>query len=142
MSLTRSTLRSPGFTLIEAIGAIVLLSIAVPVMFWALRDAQLRRADPASLTVARWLAVERMETVIADRHAPARGYAHIIPANYPAESPVPGFPSHTRTVTITETGPALTGPGSGYKFVRVSVTYQGAGGAQRTFELTSIVTDY
>lgn len=131
-----------AFTLIEAIGAIVLLSVAVPALFWAIRDAQTRRADPAALATAHWLAVERLETVIADRYAPSRGYAFVSASNYPDEAAVAGFPAFARSVTVTETGPNLSGPGAGFKTVRVRVTYAGTHNAARSVELAAVLTDF
>ncbi len=131
-----------GFTLVEAIGAIVLLSVATPAMFWALRDAQIRRADPAALVTARWLATERLESVIADRHEPTRGYAYVLEANYPPETAVAGFAAFSRFVSIVETGPDLVSGGTGYRTVAVRVVYTAIAGSQRTFEVSTVVTDY
>ena len=71
-----------AFTLVEAIAAIVVLSIAVPSMMWAVRDAQMNRIDMLFASQARWLATEKLEDIIADRHASTRGYVFLLPANY------------------------------------------------------------
>jgi Tfp pilus assembly protein PilV len=135
--------RTPrAFSLIEAIIAIVVLSVAVPAMFWAVRDAADRRTDPVMLNRARWLAAEKMEDVLADRANADRGYGYVVAANYPAESPVAGFAGLSREVMVAERGPDLVSAGTGYKVVTVRVTYTSARGAARTFELASVVTDY
>lgn len=131
-----------AFSLIEAIIAIVILSVAVPAMFWAVRDAAERRVEPVMLNRARWLAAEKIEDILADRANTGRGYGHILAANYPAESPIVGFAGFSRQVTVVERGPDLVGPGTGYKVVTVSVNYTGPRGAARTFELAAVVTDY
>lgn len=132
----------PGFTLVEAIGAIVLLSIAAPAMLMAITDAQRRRSGPVLAERARWLAVERLEEVIADRHSATRGYAYLNTGNYPAESAVDGFGSFTRSVDIKETGATLSGSGTGYKIVTVSVSYKGESGANKALSIAAVVTDY
>lgn len=140
--MSRAPHRPGAFSLIEAIIAIVILSVAVPAMFWAVRDAAERRAEPVMLNRARWLAAEKIEDVLADRANPSRGYAYVVAANYPAESPVAGFAGFARQVTVAERGPDLVGAGTGYKVVTVRVDYAGARGAARAFELAAVVTDY
>jgi prepilin-type N-terminal cleavage/methylation domain-containing protein len=132
-----------GFTLIEAITAIVVLAVAVPAMFWGIRDAQMRRVDPIQASKARWLAAERLEDIIADRHSSARGYSYVVAANYPTESAVAGFSGFSRSVTITEGGASLVaGSGTGYKTVTVSVTFRDGRNTSRTLALATVVTDY
>ncbi len=66
--------RRAGFTLIETIAAIVILAVAVPPMLWAVTESQRQRINPMMVSKARWLAVEKMEDIIADRHSTtARG---------------------------------------------------------------------
>lgn len=133
---------NPAFTLIEAITAIVILSVAMPALLMATSDAQRRRADPVMAARARWLAAERLEDVIADRHSATRGYAYIAVENYPDESPVPGFAGFSRSVAIVETGPSLAGSGRGYKTVTVTITYAGGTGTERSLSLSTVLTDY
>lgn len=131
-----------GFTLIEAIVAMVILSVAMPAMFMALSDAQKRRAGPVLDSRARWLAAEKLEDLIADRHSATRGYVYVDSANYAAEPSITGFTGYSRSVSVTETGATLSGAGVGYKTVTVTVTYTGATGASRSFSLGTVVTDY
>jgi hypothetical protein len=69
----------------------------------------------------------------------------VTPSNYPAESPVDGFPGFSRTVAIEETGASLAGAGAGFKVVSVSVTWTDAGGggtALRALAISTVLTDY
>ena len=59
-------------------------------------------------------------------HAPYRARfvlkpLYVVAANYAAESSVAGFPGFPRSVAITETGASLSGSGTGYKAVVVTV---------------------
>ena len=132
--------RRRAFTLIEAIAAVVFLGAAIPSMVWGIRDAVIRRTDPLKLTRARWLAAERMEQIIADRHSTTRGYDYCVTAAYPSEAAVSGFSGYQRSVAInainTNTG------SSGWKNVTVTVTYIDGVGAARSITLTTILTYY
>ncbi len=131
-----------GFTLIEAIAAMVILSVALPPMLWAVRDAQVRRIGPVMASRARFLATEKLEEVIADRHGTTRGYAWVITSRYATESPVAGFAGFDRTVTVTETGADLVSAGAGYKTVTVTITWTDAGGVGRSLTVSTVITDY
>ena len=133
--------RRRAFTLIEAIAAIVILSVAMPGMFWALRDSSVRRYDPVQLAKARWLAQEKLEDVIADRHSTSRGYSYVLTANYAAENPVTSFAGFTRSVAVTETA-ANFAAGTGWKTVTVTVTYNDGRNVSRSVALSAIVTSY
>ena len=112
-----------GFTLMESIAAIVILTIAIPPVVWALRQGHVQRIDPVLTSRARWLAAEKLEDVIADRHSTTRGYDYLIAANYPAEGSITGFPGFSRSVTLTETEADLVTAGSGYMQVTVTVSW-------------------
>ena len=99
-----------GFTLVEAVAAIVILAVAVPPMLWAIRSAHVQRVNPVLASRARWVAVEKLEEIIRDRHSTTRGYPHLQPGNYPPEAPVPGSPGFRREVELTETGADLARP--------------------------------
>ena len=90
--------RSSGFTLIETVVAIVILAVAVPPMLWAVAQAQYKRANPMQASKARWLAVEKLEDIIADRHSESgnRGWDYLITANYSDEDPgdITGYPQY------------------------------------------------
>lgn len=131
-----------GFTLIESIAALVILAVAIPPIVNGITDAHRRRSAPVLFERARWLAAERLEDVIADRHSSTRGYAYVVNANYPAEPSIAGFTGCSRTTTITETGPNLVAAGSGYKTVTVTVTFPNPVGPTLSFQLSAVVTDY
>lgn len=131
-----------GFTLVEAVAVIVVLSIAFPPMLISIRQAHVTRVTPARFTIARWLAAEKLEDIIADRHSATRGYGYVQDSNYPAEAAISGFVGFGRSVAITTTGPDLVSAGTGYKKVTVTVTFTDGGGTARSFPLSTVVTDY
>jgi prepilin-type N-terminal cleavage/methylation domain-containing protein len=135
-------MRNRGFTLIETISAIVVLSLGIPPMLWAIGEAHAHRANPVLLSRARWLATEKLEDVIADRHSTTRGYAYLVPGNYPAEGSITGFPGYSRTVGLTETEADLSTAGSGYMIVEVTVSFTDAEGNPRSLAVSTVLTDY
>ena len=134
--------RTFGFTLVETLAALVVLSIAFPPMFWAIQRGHAARVTPARFSIARWLAVNKLEDIIGDRACATRGYTYLVTANYPAEATISGFPGFTRGVSFAETGPDLVTAGAGYKKVTVTVTFTDGMGASRSFPLSSIQTNY
>jgi hypothetical protein len=128
--------------MIEAIIGIVVMAVAVPPMMVALSDASARRADAVLETRARWLAAERLEDVIADRHSTTRGWSYISSGNYGAEASISGFPGFARTVAIAETGASLSGAGTGYRRVTVTVLWTDGRGTARQLALATVLTDY
>lgn len=131
-----------GGTLIEAIAAVVILSVAIPPMLWALQGAHTTRADPVLATRARWLAAEKLEDIIADRHSTARGYSYVTGGSYPAENSVSGFAGFSRSVSIVETGASLSGAGTGYKTVTVTVGWRNGRGQATSCALATVLTSY
>jgi prepilin-type N-terminal cleavage/methylation domain-containing protein len=136
------TARPDGFTLIETIAAVVILAIALPPMLFAIRDAHVQRVNPMLASQARWLATEKLEDILADRHSDSRGWEYLTEGNYPAEPSVTGFPGFGRSVTLTETGADLVTPGSGYMTVTVQVSWVDATSTARTLSISMVVTEY
>ncbi len=134
--------RARAFSLVDTIVAIVVLAMVVPGTVVAISDASVQRASGIAFSRARWLATEKLEDVIADRASTTRGYAYIMPANYAAESAISGFPGFTRSVAVTETGASLSGGGTGYKTVVVSVAWVDPRRGARTLALSTVLTDY
>jgi type II secretory pathway pseudopilin PulG len=134
--------RRRAFSLIDTLAAIVLISVAAPLMLLAIGQSTLRRATATQAITARWLLSEKLESITADRHSTTRGYTYLTTANYPAEATVAGYPNFTRTTTITETTADLTTPGTGYKTVTVTVTWIDPTAGTRTSTLSTVVTDY
>ena len=115
--------------------AIVILSIALPPMVASFADASRQSIRPSNATVASFLAIDRMEEVVARRYQGTDGYTALsVPsmASFPNESAVSGFPLFGRT-TVVEYVAIDYGTGvitasvsdTGYKRVRVSVTWNG-----------------
>jgi prepilin-type N-terminal cleavage/methylation domain-containing protein len=137
--------RRRGFTLIETVAAIIILAVAIPPMLWTVREAHHQRANPMLASKARWLAVEKLEDIIADRHSTgARGYSWLITGNYPAETPVTGFTGFDRTVTFLETDATLVTPtpGGGYMNVTVTVSWTDANANAQSLAISTVLTDY
>lgn len=138
------TIRSKkrAFSLIETIVAIVIMSIAVPSMLWTLREAHIDRVNPTLASTARWLAVEKLEDVIADRHSTTRGYVYLIPGNYPAENPVAGYAAFSRTVSFNETLADLVTAGTGYMNVTVQISWTDGEALAQSLDIVTVLTDY
>ena len=140
------TARRTGFTLIETVSAIVILSVAVPPMLWAVTQAQRQRMNPIMASRARWLAVEKLEDIIADRHAVVpRGYGWLDTSEYPAENPgdITDYPGFSRTVTIhPETEADLIAAGVGYKKVTVKVEWTTSNGENASLSILTVLTNY
>lgn len=131
-----------GFTMMETVAAIVILSLAVPPMLWSVTNAQRQRMNPILASKARWLAVQKLEDIIADRHSTlTRGWTYVA-AGYAAENPVTGYPGFSRTVTLSETEADLVTPGSGYMNVTVTVSWTNADGQSRTLSISTVLTNY
>ena len=126
----------------ESIAALVILSVAVPPMLFSLRAAQYNRVNPTMSLKARWLATEKLEDIIADRHSTTRGYTYVVAGNYVTENPVSGYTGFTRSVAISETAADLVTAGTGYKRVTVTVSWIDATGTSRSLVIATIVTDY
>ena len=141
-ALHRTPRHRNGFTLTEAIVAIVILSIAVPSMLWGVRQAHNHRSNRVLASRAHWLAVEKLEDIMADRHSNTRGFSYLAAANYPAESPIAGYPGFARTVTFNQTGANLSSPGTGYMRATVTVTYTDTSGASQSLPLSTELTNY
>jgi prepilin-type N-terminal cleavage/methylation domain-containing protein len=133
-----------GFTLVEAIAALVLLGVTVPPLMMALSTASLRRGDAVLASRARWIASEGLEQVIADRYSAARGYAWVVNANYPAESTLAGRPGFARTTTITEVAADLTTAqtGTGIKLATTTVSYTTSRRVTASFSMSTVLTNY
>ncbi len=141
IKLNKSIKRS-GFTLIETIAAVVLLSVAIPPMIWAVRDAHIQRINPMLVSKARWIATEKLENIIADRHSENRGYDYLTGGNYPAESTISGYPGFSRSVSLSETDADLQTAGDGYMTVTVSVSWTDATGTPQTLAVSTVLTEY
>ena len=112
-----------GVSLFELVMVILIVGVGVVPVLAAFRDAAQKSPISEQQTCAALLAVERMEQVMRDRAEPARGYAWIAQANYPAESPVSGFAGFARTTTVE---PDTTIDAVTVRRVKVAVANAGA----------------
>lgn len=130
--------RARGATLLETVFAVLILGISMPPILGFFRQGTLSSIAPERQTAAYFLAMERMEEIIADRHSSTRGFSYLTAAHYPAESLAGGF---TRAATFDDVSPAdLTThqSGSGYRLITVTVQYSAPAGS---YALASLVCD-
>jgi len=141
-------LNNKGFSLIELIIVIVIMGIASVGLMSVFSTGMKKSADPLLENQAQQLAQEKMDIIFGDRMNTARGFAYITSANYPAESPVTGFPGFSRTVTtccvtaadLNAISPCTAPPcASGYTHVTVAVTHAALPGS---VTVVSLVTNY
>jgi Tfp pilus assembly protein PilV len=112
--------RRGGTSLFELVMVIVLLGVGMVPLLATFREAAMASPRSEMQTRATFLAGERLEELLCDRRSPARGFAHIAAANYPAESDLPGFPGFTRTTTV---GPDAVVDGVTVRPVTVAVSH-------------------
>lgn len=126
-----------GFTLIEMLVLIVVFSGSLVALLSVSRESGRRIAEVDASARAMQYAQERIETVLADRRNPNRGYAAVplqaatcaaLAANcaYPLENPLAGTPL-VRSVQITDASAsaACPNPSNGCKQVLVTLTHNG-----------------
>ncbi|MCI0650602.1 MAG: hypothetical protein L0Z55_01825 [Planctomycetes bacterium] len=121
--------------------AIVILAIALPPLLFAFSEGARDAVLAEKQTISAFLAQQKLEEIVADRHAAGRGYGYLASANYAAESPVAGFASFSRSVSFSEVQAAdlaTAQSGSGYKKAVVTVDYTGPTGS---YVLTCVFCD-
>lgn len=154
MIMRRRTRRAA--TIIEVAMAMVILSVALPSLISSFIDASVQSITPSETTVASFLAIERMEEIVARRYRGIDGsgddgydaLAPVSPSTPPAgfsdESPVSGFSRYSRTVRVAYmdyVGGALVEVGSDEGIKRVRVTVAWNGGA-RQLVMEHLFADY
>lgn len=114
--------RRQGATVIELVMAMVILGVALPPLVGAYVEASRQSILPSNGTVASFLAIDKMEQLIATRYSSNTGFSQIVAE--PAAA-VPGFPAFSRSVTVSNdtTGLLTTTSDTDYKRVRVTVTW-------------------
>lgn len=130
-------LAAQGFTLIEMLVLIVVFSGSLVALLSVSRESARRIAEVDASTRAMQYAQERIETVLADRRNPNRGYAAVplqaasctvlaASCAYPLENPIPGT-ALVRSVQVTDvsTSSACPNPTNGCKQVLVVITHNG-----------------
>ncbi len=137
-----------GFSLIELVIVIVILGVASVGLMSVFSTGTRKSADPLLQNQALQLAQEKLDIVLGDRMNPARGFAYITSANYPAESPVAGFPGFDRSMTtccvtapdLNAVSPCTAPPcASGYTHVTVTVAQAALPGS---VTVETLVTSY
>ncbi len=126
-----------GFTLVELVVLIVVFSGSLVALLSVSRESARRIAEVDASARAMQYAQERVETVLADRRNPNRGYAYVplqssgcnaVSAScaYPYENPMTGT-SLARSVQVTDisSNSACPNPANGCKQVLVTVTKSG-----------------
>jgi prepilin-type N-terminal cleavage/methylation domain-containing protein len=135
-----------GFTLIETIITLVVLSIAAVGVLSVFTTGIKGSASPSLVGQATQLAQEKMDMIIGDRMNTARGFNYIIPGNYAAENPITGFAGFNRSVaiicvnagTLNADNGAPPPCASGYTHVTVTVSNTTIG----TVTVDGLVTNY
>lgn len=90
-----------GFTLVELVLVILVASVALLPLLSLFAQATADSVQPFLVTQAVFLAQEKIEEVLADAHAPSRGFDYITGANYPPVVDPPGFPGYSVYVSIS-----------------------------------------
>ena len=142
----RTTADQGGFTLIETVITLVVLSIAAVGVLSVFTVGMRGSASPVLIDQAVQLAQEKMDTISGDRSG--LGFSHIVPGNYGAENPITGFAGFSRSVsmycvtaadlTANAGAPGAGGCTSGYTHVAVTVANTAIGSV--SFE--TVVTNY
>ncbi|MDI6808391.1 MAG: prepilin-type N-terminal cleavage/methylation domain-containing protein [Candidatus Eisenbacteria bacterium] len=90
-----------GFTLVEVVIVIIIGGIALIPLLTLFASTATESSQAEVVSTASFLAKEKMDTIIADKMSPERGFSYITSGNYPQENPVNGFNDYVRTVTIS-----------------------------------------
>ncbi len=120
-------------TIIEIVAALVILSIALPPLVVSFADAARQSIYPVNASAASFLAIDRMEQIVARRYRDDGGYDAVTTASFPDEGSLTGFPGFARSVSVSYVDQDLNPAGSdvGYKLVRVGVSWNGGAGEVR-----------
>ena len=118
-------MRKRSTTIIEVVTAMAILAIALPALVSAFAESSRQTIFPSNSAVASYLAIEKMEEIMARRYRGTDGYTALTAANFPAETPVSGLTFFNRSVTVSYVTSALAASASdqGYKKVIVKVTW-------------------
>src|SRR5579863_919124 len=142
----------PGYTLLEIILAILVLSIAVVGISSAISFTTAQSLNAEVMSTAKELAQEGLEELIAAKRT--GGFSALTPVGLGAYGAVAGFPGYTRRSDICYVNAGLTpkpnppppascsGVSTNYKQLTVSVQYQGLPSlASPVVSLITVVTN-
>lgn len=128
-----------GFTLVELVVVLVLLSVGLVTLLLVLRNASVSNATAHIITVANELGEGKIEEILADRKT--QGFDYIKNLNYPTEDPVTGFNSYMREVDIYYVDLSdLDTPVIDSNYKRVEVSVNSKGGVEPAVKLITIVS--
>lgn len=137
-----------GFSLIEVIVTLVVLSIAAVGVITVFVTGSPGTAEPLILSQAVRLAQEKMDIISGDRREPGRGFSYISRApvdHYPDEAVTLGGHAYSRTVSVVCVDAvdlnASPGPGCPQSYKRVAVTVSWNAGAD-SISATTLFADY
>ncbi len=134
-------MRKRGFSLIEIVLVMVILSIGLTTLILVLRYSVIQSANTHFYTIANWLCQEKIEEILSDRRD--NGFGYIDERNYRDEEPISGFPTYSRTTEIDYVNLSDLNSESkratDYKRVKISVS---GGGSSTPLEMFSLVTNY
>lgn len=153
-------MRHQGFTLIEAVLALVVLSISLPPALVLMSDGARAKADAVQVERAVWLATAVMEHIAADVASsdPALGFSSLADANTYLGTPTTGLTARLALIDTFYQGFGLTyiiaisdmvsqsGSAMGdstvdvYRIVTVTVSWMGAHGSV-DFPVSRMVTE-
>lgn len=155
-------MRRRGFTLIEAIIAVVVLALLVPTSVAMMADAASSRAQSLAITRATWLAAAVMEQIIADVNSDevTLGFGALESPETYLETPLTGLYARMEPVASfyeelgieyeVSIGELVSADGtvSGdadenvYRYVQVEVTWRDRrSGSERILPLGALLTD-
>lgn len=136
------TIRQKGFTLIECVLTIVIISIGLVAMM-LLFDNVTRAAMEGDLNItASFLARERLEIIAFDKVY--RGYNYVATASYPVSETVSvGGNNYVRNLNIYEVAKSdLTTSQAGSGFKRIDCVVQWGSDANQRTSLSTMLTRY
>ena len=117
--------REYGFSLLEMVIAVIIMGIALTPLLNFFAESATRAVSAEMLGVAHFLAIDKAEEILCDRHSPTRGLSYIT-SGYADDEPRPGY---NRTVAVQEVSSQdLETPTAGSGFYRCVVTVTCSGG--------------
>lgn len=130
-----------GFTLIELIVVLVVLTVGLMTLLLAMRVANVQNATSHFIAVADRLASGKMELIFWVRDD--ANFNVVRNENFPPEDPVSGFSNYKREVDIfyVELSDLNTSAGTDTGYKRVKVTVSSKVGIAPDIEIVTIISD-
>jgi len=133
----RDSTKVDGYSMVELVVTIILLSVAIPAIasMYATTFAHSQTAE--IITTAELLAIEQMEIILAHKAGSGGGfgYSSITAGRYSSVNPSAPFSAFTRTVNVQ-----TVDTGAQYEYKRITVTVDH--GLTSPIVLTTIVMDH